>query len=76
MSIEHDVELERKRAGLCADCVHSQRVESSRGSVFFLCELSRTDARFARYPRLPMLVCAGYAQRGDARNAVSSREKT
>jgi hypothetical protein len=70
MSIEHDVESQRKRAGLCADCVHSQRVESSRGSVFLLCELSRTDPRFARYPRLPVFSCTGYAERPDAQKTV------
>ena len=69
MSIEHEVELERERRGLCADCVHSQRVESSRGSTFLLCELSRSDTRFARYPRLPMLSCAGYERRRDERKA-------
>jgi GrpB-like predicted nucleotidyltransferase (UPF0157 family) len=48
------------RAGLCADCVHARRVESARGSVFFLCELSLTDPRFPKYPRLPILSCSGY----------------
>jgi hypothetical protein len=47
-------------SGLCADCVHSRCVESSRGSVFRLCELSRSDPRFAKYPRLPVLSCPGY----------------
>jgi hypothetical protein len=35
-------------------------VESGRGSRFYLCGRSRTDARFPRYPRLPVLRCAGY----------------
>jgi len=52
--------MERDRAGLCADCVHARGVESSRGSVFLLCELSRRDPRFAKYPRLPVLSCPGY----------------
>lgn len=47
-------------AGLCEDCRHARKIESSRGSVFLLCELSRTDPRFAKYPRLPVLNCAGY----------------
>jgi hypothetical protein len=49
-------------AGLCATCAQAQLVESSRQSVFLLCRLSVTDPRFARYPRLPVLVCAGYAR--------------
>jgi hypothetical protein len=31
-----------------------------RGSEFILCALSRTDDRFPRYPRLPVLRCDGY----------------
>lgn len=46
--------------GLCPACLHSRRVESARGSTFTLCELSRTDDRFPKYPRLPVLSCAGY----------------
>jgi len=46
--------------GLCVTCKHSQRIESSKGSVFLLCELSKSDPRFPKYPRLPMLSCSGY----------------
>jgi hypothetical protein len=36
-------------------------VPNTRGSVFSLCRLSRTEPeRFPRYPRLPVLECAGY----------------
>lgn len=49
--------------GLCADCRHAQRVESSRGSVFLLCGLSKTEPSFPKYPRLPMLSCSGYAKK-------------
>jgi GrpB-like predicted nucleotidyltransferase (UPF0157 family) len=49
-------------AGLCADCVHARRIASARGSVFFLCELSATDPRFPKYPRLPVISCSGYAR--------------
>lgn len=53
-----------ERVGLCASCVHHRIVENRRGSRFHLCELSRTDARFPRYPRLPVLRCEGYAPEG------------
>jgi hypothetical protein len=49
-------------AGLCATCRHSRVVTSGRGSVFRLCERSRTDPRFPRYPRLPVVRCDGYEQ--------------
>jgi hypothetical protein len=52
-------------AGLCANCRHSRRVQSDRGSVFVMCELALTDRRFEKYPRLPVLVCAGYERRDD-----------
>jgi hypothetical protein len=29
-----------------------------------LCERSASDPTFARYPRLPVLQCSGYAPRG------------
>jgi hypothetical protein len=58
MALEPD--YARSRAGLCASCVHSTVVTSSRGSVFFMCQLSRTDPDFPRYPALPVLGCRGY----------------
>jgi hypothetical protein len=48
------------RAGICAECVHSKRIESDRGSVFWRCGLSATDSRFAKYPALPVLRCPGF----------------
>jgi hypothetical protein len=50
-------------AGLCSQCQHSRLVESSKGSVFLRCELSKTDPRFPKYPRLPVLACSGYKRR-------------
>ncbi|MGQ0813615.1 MAG: hypothetical protein ACT4O1_04040 [Gemmatimonadota bacterium] len=35
-------------------------IENKRGSRFLLCELSKTDPRFPKYPPLPVLRCAGY----------------
>lgn len=47
-------------AGLCANCVNARRIESDRGSVFVMCQLSFQDSRFAKYPPLPVLRCSGY----------------
>jgi len=47
-------------AGLCAACRHARVITSARESVFVLCERSRTDPAFARYPRLPVLECIGF----------------
>ena len=50
------------RAGLCADCRFMRRIESARGSTFYLCQRSATDSNFPKYPRLPVIHCAGYEQ--------------
>jgi hypothetical protein len=50
----------RPVAGLCDRCRHQQLVPNTRGSVFSLCERSRTDPAFPRYPRLPVLSCPGF----------------
>jgi hypothetical protein len=46
--------------GLCANCLHARIISSSKGSQFLLCQLSQTDPSFPKYPRLPVLRCAGY----------------
>jgi hypothetical protein len=48
------------RAGLCRTCRHARTITSGRGSTFLLCERSRTDPHFPRYPPLPVLRCAGH----------------
>jgi len=40
--------------------MHARRVESAKGSQFLLCQLSQSDPRFPKYPRLPVLNCSGY----------------
>lgn len=52
-----------ERVGLCASCVNARVITSARESVFYLCELSFVDARFARYPALPVLACTGYVEK-------------
>ena len=49
--------------GLCGGCVHVRTVRSGKGSTFYLCELSRVDPAFPRYPRIPVLRCRGYEPR-------------
>lgn len=47
--------------GLCARCVHAKQIETPR-SVFWMCGLAATDPRFPKYPRLPVLQCAGFEE--------------
>jgi hypothetical protein len=51
---------ENARIGLCLNCVHARKVDSARGSSFYLCALSESDPAFPRYPRLPVILCSGY----------------
>jgi hypothetical protein len=51
------------KAGLCDSCRHQKIIRSGRGSEFSMCERSKTDERFAKYPRLPVLECPGYEKR-------------
>lgn len=46
--------------GLCESCLSHRIVETRTGSRFYLCQLSAVDPAFPRYPRLPVLRCAGY----------------
>jgi hypothetical protein len=46
--------------GLCADCRHARTLTSSGGSTFYQCLRSDTDARFVKWPRLPVLSCPGH----------------
>jgi hypothetical protein len=53
-------------AGLCDSCAHQQIVRNTRGSSFSLCLRSRTDPSYPRYPRLPVLSCAGHEPRRES----------
>jgi hypothetical protein len=55
---------EEDQVGLCRTCAHVKLIASPRGSTFYLCRLSETDPRFAKYPRLPVIRCAGYEKQG------------
>ena len=48
------------KAGLCGACGYARLIRSATGSAFLLCERSSHDARYVRYPRLPMLDCPGF----------------
>ena len=51
--------------GLCDTCRHQRLVRNTRGSTFSLCERSRSDPAYARYPRAPVLACPGHERRED-----------
>jgi hypothetical protein len=57
--------MARQPAGLCDGCKHQRLVPNTRGSEFSLCERSRTDPAYPRYPRLPVTECRGYERRSE-----------
>lgn len=52
--------------GLCESCRQARRIQSARGSVFYLCSRSANDPAFPMYPRIPLLACRGYEPRTTA----------
>ena len=40
----------------------SRRIRSARGSEFLLCQKAATDPCLRKYPRLPVLTCAGFTR--------------
>jgi hypothetical protein len=57
--------MSRPPAGLCDSCRHQQLVHTTRDSTFSLCQRSKTDPAYSRYPRLPVVECPGYEPRPD-----------
>lgn len=52
--------MTRPEAGLCDSCRHQRIIRNTRGSAFSLCERSKLEPAYPRYPRLPVVGCAGY----------------
>jgi hypothetical protein len=51
----------RPPAGLCDSCGFQKLITTGRGSVFSMCERSKTDPRYPKYPPVPVGSCPGYA---------------
>jgi hypothetical protein len=60
--------MPRPPAGLCDTCAHQKLIRTGRGSVFSMCERSKSDPAYPKYPRLPVRECPGYERRSG--NAV------
>lgn len=58
--------------GLCSGCQFQRVVRTTRGSSFSLCELSRENPLYPRYPKMPVGACAGYAPRPADESASST----
>ena len=47
-------------AGWCARCQYCQRIRTARGATFYLCKRAQFDSAYPRYPRVPVVQCAGF----------------
>ena len=61
--------------GLCATCQYVKSTATKRGSVFYLCLRSQTDASFRKYPPLPVTQCRGYEPQGDVQASQTSHHR-
>jgi hypothetical protein len=50
-------------AGLCDTCAHQKLIRNTRGSTFSLCERSKVDPAYPKYPRVPVARCGGHEPR-------------
>ncbi len=48
--------------GLCFTCRWMRSTANRRSSVFFRCARAEDDARYVRYPPLPVLSCPGFEE--------------
>lgn len=64
MSSDHTPDPSDVTAGLCASCRHVAVQTTARGSRFYRCRRAETDARYVRYPPLPVRACSGYEAKG------------
>lgn len=51
------------KAGLCDHCRYQKVIRNTRGSSFSMCERSKTDDRFLKYPPIPVAACPGFERR-------------
>lgn len=46
--------------GLCPDCRHVRAIRSERGSTFWMCERSKAEPMYPKYPPQPRVSCTGF----------------
>lgn len=62
---------EAGRFGLCDTCQNAKLIRNTRGSVFLMCELSKTDDGYPKYPPVPIVQCQGYRPPDDTGKGTS-----
>jgi hypothetical protein len=73
MTLENYNPPHSRTAGLCGSCRNARIVNAKSGSRFYLCQLSAENPLFAKYPRLPVMHCAGYRAPANAGAAAEGK---
>lgn len=55
---------------LCETCSLMREVATPKGSRFLLCQLSKTDLAFPKYPPQPVVRCGGYQEKGKGKETI------
>ena len=56
---------------LCETCQRMQEIITPKGSRFLLCQLSKTNTDYLKYPPQPIVRCVGYQPRDEPREPTS-----
>jgi hypothetical protein len=56
-------ELSDMTQSLCETCAWMREVITPKASRFLLCELSKTNPAYPKYPAQPMIRCEGFRQK-------------
>ena len=51
------------KPNLCSACRYGKETRNDRASVFLFCLRSKHDPAFPKYPRLPVIACAGFEKK-------------
>ncbi|MBU6385814.1 MAG: hypothetical protein KGS49_07755 [Planctomycetes bacterium] len=60
------------RDSICLDCCDHRTIVSGRGSVFLLCQSSKTPSHWPKYPRQPLRQCPYWTQSTEPSRAPGS----
>ena len=55
---------------LCETCGSLREVVNPKGSRFFLCQLSKINPAFPKYPPQPVVSCDGYQPRDKSEDEI------
>ena len=69
MSNEEFEDQRDPKVGCCSICNHASTLIGAKGTPFWRCDQSDSDAAFRRYPTLPVEDCARF-ERGSPKNGT------